>query len=153
MRTIPQERLEVECARVREQCACEAMRRTARSVTKPYEEGLASTGLRATQFPILVALGSMSAVPLTRLAEALAIDRTTLTRNLRILEEQSLVVINDAQDGRVRLVALTATGRRALSDALRRWSTVQGMIEERFGAARLAHLRSALAAFTEAVSI
>lgn len=140
-----------ECARVQATCGCEGVRRAARRVTQHYEQALAPSGLRAPQFPILVALESAGPLPLTRLAAALALDRTTLTRNLRILRERSLVDIVDGDDGRVRVVGLTEEGRRCLRDGLARWRGVQASVQERFGEARLAHLLSELAALMDVV--
>lgn len=143
--------LAADCAQVQSTCGCEGIRRTARTVTQHYEGALAPAGVRATQFPILVALGSVGTVPLTRLADALAIDRTTLTRNLKKLEERSLVDILPAADGRLHLVALTEVGGRVLRESLSRWSEVQASVEERFGKDRLQHLLGELSALMEIV--
>ena len=86
--------LRAGCAEVRAGCACSGLRRAAREITQRYERALAPSGVKATQFPILVALGEGEAIPIVPLAEGLALDRTTLTRNLRILEGRGLVTVD-----------------------------------------------------------
>ena len=64
-------------------CACANLRKAARVVTQAYDKALKPTGLRATQFTVIATLATEGDAPLTRLAEALVMDRTTLTRNLK----------------------------------------------------------------------
>ena len=119
-------------------CACNQLRRSTRAITRLYDAAIAPTGLKVTQLPILVGLGSAGELPVTALAEALALDRTTLTRNLKVLEERALVsVVEDDVDARVRLVSLTAEGSRVLAGALASWKEVQEFVEGRFGGERL----------------
>jgi DNA-binding MarR family transcriptional regulator len=148
---IPTGDLWAACTQVSTTCGCEGIRRTARAVTQHYEDSLAPSGLRATQLPILVALGVAGPIPVTRLAEALVIDRTTLTRNLKALKERSLVDVVDGEDGRVRMVALTPGGQEILKEALEAWGQAQASVEERFGRARLQSLLSELSALRELV--
>ena len=137
------------CAAMRATCACNHLRRAARAVTQRYERDLAPSGLKATQLPILVALAGGGAIPLTPLAEALGLERTTLTRNLRVLEERGLVmIVADPADARLRLATLTDAGADVLSDALARWRQTQDAVTEAFGAPRLAALVSELSSIT-----
>src|SRR5919106_5809931 len=64
-------------------CACRNLRRTARAVTQLYDQTLRPSGLRITQFTLLVAVAISEPVPITRLADALDLDRTTLARDLK----------------------------------------------------------------------
>ena len=126
-------------------CACNQLRRSARTLTRLYDAAIAPSGLKVTQLPILVGLGSAGELPVTALAEALALDRTTLTRNLKVLEERGLVgVVEDGGDARVRLVSLTAEGGRVLAGALAAWKGVQESVEARFGSDRLRALHGEL---------
>ena len=130
-------------------CACESLRRTARAVTRDYERALAPSGLKATQFPILAALAMAGPLPITTLAEALTIDRTTLTRNLKGLADDGDVSIGPgsdaAADRRLRLVALTPRGRERLRRALPLWRQAQQEVTDRYGTERLEGLRRDLA--------
>lgn len=131
-------------------CACNQLRRATRGITALYDAAMASSGLKVTQLPILVGLGSSGDVPVTALAEALALDRTTLTRNLRVLEDRGLIAtVEDADDARVRIVSLTLEGSRVLSGALARWREVQASVEEQYGRERLRALYAELAELTE----
>ncbi len=140
------------CARVRSLCACNGLRRATRAVTARYDAAMAASGLKVTQLPILVALGSAGDLSVTTLADALALDRTTLTRNLKVLESRGLVRTSESEeDARVRMVSLTLEGSRVLSGALERWEQMHRAVEERFGRERLIALYDELAALGEAV--
>lgn len=140
------------CSHMRAACACDRLRRTARGLTQVYEGAVAPSGLKATQMPILVALGSVGDLPLTTLADALSLDRTTLTRNVKVLEVRELVsTAPHADDARVRMISITAEGARVLGAALERWQGVQRTVEEQFGEARLRALYAELQALSAAV--
>ena len=143
-------KLDRDCAEVLATCACESVRRADRGVTALYQHALASSDVRPAQLPILVAAHLAGAVPVTVLAERLSLDRTTLTRNLAVLEAAGLVRLEDHEDRRVRLVVLTPDGRAALEAAIESWRTAQARMTETFGPERLAALVAELAAFAEA---
>jgi DNA-binding MarR family transcriptional regulator len=132
-------------------CACEGLRRTARAITQRYDHTLSPSGLRATQLPILVALAVSGPTPVTPLAEALVIDRTTLVRNLKILETRGLVTSGPGRDGRVRLIWLTTEGRRVLEHARELWQQAQASVAEQFGHDRLQTLLNDLTSLGQAV--
>jgi DNA-binding MarR family transcriptional regulator len=133
--------LRTACAAVRASCACNGLRRAAREMTQRYERALAPSGVKATQFPILVALGEHEEIPIVPLAEALGLERTTLTRNLRILERRGLVTVDAAEhDARMRLASITSDGRRVLARALELWRAEQHAVVEAFGQGRLHEL-------------
>jgi DNA-binding MarR family transcriptional regulator len=141
------------CRRMRAMCACDRLRRSARGMTQVYDAGMGSAGLKVTQMPILVALGAGGDQPVTALAEVLGLDRTTLTRNLRLLEERGLASTRPHEDdARVRMVSITPAGAQELSAALARWEQVQARVEERFGAERLRALYDELEALSAAVA-
>ncbi len=140
------------CAEVRAMCACNQLRRATRGVTALYESALAASRLKATQLPILVALGSSGDLSVSRLADALALDRTTLTRNLKVLEGRGLVRTSESDDdARVRMVCLTLDGSDVLAGALHRWADMQAVVEERFGRRRLEALYGELEALGDAI--
>jgi DNA-binding MarR family transcriptional regulator len=143
--------LRAACAAVRAGCACSGLRRAAREMTQRYERALAPSGVRATQFPILVALGEREEIPIVPLAEGLGLERTTLTRNLRILEGRGLVTVAAAEhDARMRLASITPEGRRVLGHALELWRAEQHDVVEAFGRERLRELFGDLADLTAA---
>jgi len=121
-------------------CACFNLRKAARAVTQMYETALAPSGVHATQFSVLVALAVADGAPLSRVAEALVMDRTTLTRNLRPLERRGWVRSEAGADRRERNLGLTRSGRAALERALPLWQQAQADLQERLGDARWARL-------------
>lgn len=119
------------------ECVCGNLRKAARAVTQVYDEALRPIGLRVTQFGILGATKAMEPVTLSRLADATVTDRTTLTRNLRLLQKKGLIRIQSGDDRREREIALTERGRAALVRGLPLWQeaqvrVVQGLGEERW---------------------
>ncbi len=113
-------------------CVCHALRSSARLVARRYEEALRPVGLKAGQFSIMAALLGRGAVRLTRLANDLGMDRTTLTKDLRPLEKKGLVVsVADEQDARVRGLQLTEQGVDLLRQAVPLWQKVQAEFHQR----------------------
>jgi DNA-binding MarR family transcriptional regulator len=119
-----------ELAEVADGCACKNLRRSARAVTRLYDETLRPSGLRITQFTLLIAVAIGEPVPITRLADALSLDRTTLGRDLKPLTDRGLVAIRAGDDRRTRVVRLTGQGRDALGRAYPLWQSAQARIVE-----------------------
>ena len=133
------------CREVRSMCACNQLRRASRGMTQIYDAVVARSGLKVTQLPILVGLGSAGPLPVTTLADALGLDRTTLTRNLKVLETRGLVAERRPRRGRARAHGgADGAGERVLSEALARWEQVQRSVQERFGEQRLRALYAEL---------
>jgi DNA-binding MarR family transcriptional regulator len=132
----------LDAARLREvarACACANLRKAARAVTQLFDEALAPSGLRATQFTLLVTSRLMGESTINKLAEKMAMDRTTLSRNLKPLVRSGLLEVRSGEDGRTRLVRLTQAGEKALEEAYPLWQqaqreTVSALGEERYEA-------------------
>ncbi|HET7552986.1 MAG TPA: MarR family transcriptional regulator [Gemmatimonadaceae bacterium] len=107
------------------ECHCLAARRTARAITRAFDERLRKHGLRATQFSVLVALELSGAAPISALAEALGMERTTLTRSAALLEKRGWVTSGGTDDRREHQLRLTASGRRKLISAFAAWKAAQ----------------------------
>jgi DNA-binding MarR family transcriptional regulator len=106
-------------------CACANLRRAARAVTQLYDRELRATGLGVTQFTLLQALSRVGEVSQGRLGNALAIDSTTLTRTLGNLRRAGWIAIRPGTDMRVRLISVTASGRRQLERSYPAWERAQ----------------------------
>ncbi len=117
-------------------CTCANLRKAARAVTQVYDQALRPTGLKVTQFTLLATLSNRGDLPLSRLAAALVMDRTTLTRNLKPLVGKGLVRIVQDEDLRVRRISLTDAGGNCLSRALPNWRQAQSRLVEALGHAR-----------------
>src|SRR5919106_4818042 len=81
-------------------CACFNLRKATRAVTQLYDDALRPSGLRCTQFSLLTLLRASGTVAMTELAEDAVMDRTTLARNLDILEREGLVRVRPGEDAR-----------------------------------------------------
>lgn len=117
-------------------CACFNIRKASRVVTQHFDEIMQSSGLRVTQFSILVVIAIRGMPTMSELAEALVMDRTTLTRNLKPLEEQGLVKIVPGTDRRTRAISVTAKGHKTLGKALPLWRKAQGSVTRYLGDTR-----------------
>ncbi|MDB5171614.1 MAG: hypothetical protein JWN51_387, partial [Phycisphaerales bacterium] len=107
-------------------CVCSAMRRASRAVTQHYERAFRGSGLRATQFTLLASLTQTGPLPVSALAAQAGLERTTLTRNLRLLEDKGFVSVRPTEgDQRVRRVELTRAGRSAAAKGLPAWRKAQ----------------------------
>jgi DNA-binding MarR family transcriptional regulator len=99
--------------------------------------------MRATQFTVLAMLSLRGAMTIGKLAEALGAERTTLTRNLALIEEASWVRIQPAEkDARSRVVAVTDQGRAAVVKAFPAWRRAQDRTAAAIGSASAAALQS-----------
>ena len=114
-----------------ENCTCFILRKATRTVTQLFDEVMQPCGLRATQFMLLAAISSMGSVAIRQLSQALVMDRTTLTRNLKPLESQKLVKIVPGEDRRTRNLTLTGKGRKTFKNALPLWRQAQSQVIER----------------------
>ena len=92
------------------ECACFSLRKAARAVTQLYDDALKPARVLATQLPLLATSARLERATVTKLAEAMVMDRTTLTRNLRPLERDGLLRTEPGADRRVREVSLTKKG-------------------------------------------
>lgn len=102
-------------------CASLNFRRTARAVTQLYDAALQESGIRSTQFAILVAIAKNQPVSMGTLAEVLMIDRTTMTRSVQLLNKEGLLTISDRESMRQRFLALTPKGVKTLGRSLPVW--------------------------------
>jgi DNA-binding MarR family transcriptional regulator len=105
----------------------------ARALTQLYDDLLRPSGLRVTQFSILAAIARMGDANLRRLEVALAIDQTTLTRSLNLLEREGVIERASHPDGRVKAMRLTSKGRRALEVARPLWAQAQDKVLRELG--------------------
>ena len=122
--------------RVAAECAVVNLRKTARAVTQFFDEVLGASGLRATQFTVLVAVALADPPTMTRIARALVMDPSTLTRDLRLLERAGMVKTAGGKDRRTRFVTLTPLGRDRLTAALPLWEQAQNQVTRRVGESR-----------------
>jgi DNA-binding MarR family transcriptional regulator len=126
-------------------CNCLAVRQAARHVTQFYDQCLAPTGLRTTQFSILAKLRRLGPMTINTLAADLVMDRTTLGRNILPLERDGLVVVKPgAADRRLKELRLTEAGAESVRAGVKLWASAQARFETTFGPDRATELRHLL---------
>lgn len=131
---------------VRDRCLCLFLQRAARAAARRFDEALRPFGLTNGQFSLLMSLNRPEPAGLSSLAALLAMDRTTLTANLKPLERRGLVrSLTDQKDARRRRLALTPAGSRLLKAALPAWRQTEEATEQAVGVAEAQRLRTLLA--------
>ncbi|MBI3241248.1 MAG: winged helix-turn-helix transcriptional regulator [Chloroflexi bacterium] len=131
---MPKENL-YEFARQAIPCVGFNTRRATRLVTQYYDKALAPTGLRSTQYSLLSGLSMLGEASMQDLAFVLAMDRTTLTRNLSPLLKKGLVKVSVGSDRRARPITVTPKGKTVLENAFPYWQKAQAHIVETLGEA------------------
>ena len=118
-------------------CACGRLRRAARALTQLYDDAMAPSGLRVTQYSLLNTLSTQGAMRINELAKRQLLDRTALSRNLDPLISRGLVAVTPGRDARTRETSLTSKGAAALERARPHWRDAQASVAERIGRAKL----------------
>jgi len=118
---------------IQTKCACTRLRRGSRAITDLYDAALKPAGIKITQFSVLRHVDRLQPVNISRLAAEMALDRSTLGRNLLLLRRDGLVLFSDADDMRQWSIELSAKARRLLERALPLWQSAQARIERTLG--------------------
>jgi len=130
-----------QCMDIGQTCTVFNLRKASRVVTQLYEEIMKPSGILPTQFTLLVASRAWGPITISSMAEALVMDRTTLTRNLKPLEREGLLLVLPGKDDqRSREVSLTSKGLKQLKQALPLWNEAQRKVRQSLGAPRLEQL-------------
>lgn len=115
---------------VRDTCLCLHLQRSARVVARRFDEALRPLDLTNGQFSLLMSLNRPEPARMRGVAGLLAMDRTTLTANLKPLERRGLLKIAvDRDDKRGRLLTLTAKGRALLAAAMPIWTRTHAELD------------------------
>jgi DNA-binding MarR family transcriptional regulator len=122
-------------------CASFNFRRTARAVTRLYDAAMQKSGIRSTQFAILVGIAKNQPVAIGALCEILVLDSTSLTRSLRLLQKQGMITAPKRSTMRRRFLELTPKGERTLALALPYWRKTQSEFQTAVGPNYWSNLR------------
>jgi len=117
-------------------CLCATLRRAARALSQIYEEALRPAGLRGSQFTILQTLSLAGELTQGQMAHVLAMDSTTLTRTLAIMERQGWISRRRGADRREWRIQLSKAGRTKFGRALPRWQKTQSLVRKKLGERR-----------------
>lgn len=132
---------------VRDHCLCLAAQRAARALARRFDEAFKPAGITSGQFSLLMSLNRPEPPTIGAVAGLLAMDRTTLTANLKPLERRGLVaLVTDEKDRRSRRIRLTDAGMAVLAAALPIWADTHAEIDRALGDGPAADLRGGLRA-------
>ncbi len=122
-------------------CACANLRTVSRSLTQLYNQLLQPTGLKITQYYMLVNIYQYKKLSISELSDVMMLDQTTITRNVNVLVKNEFVQVErDDHDSRSKCVSLTSIGVKKLSEATPIWMKVQEKIENEIGTDNYEHL-------------
>ena len=116
------------CLSMARNCAAYNLRRVTRLVTQTFDQALQPVGLRVTQFSLLVSFLLAPGSNLAQRSKWLGMDRTTLSRNLGLLEKKGLVRTSPGEDRREHLVEMTPRGKAAVLQAMPLWHQAQDRV-------------------------
>ena len=125
-------------------CLCGNLRRAGRLVTKIYDTHLGAIDIKVTQYTMLLAVQRLGPVTISALADETILERTTCTRNLKILEAKALIRLRQGQDKRMKQVVLTPLGRQRIKEARPLWEAAQKELFQAIGEASSLTLLSGL---------
>ncbi|WP_148862966.1 MarR family winged helix-turn-helix transcriptional regulator [Marinobacter fonticola] len=134
-------------------CLCRKARMVDRMITRAYDDALRPIDLRITQFTLLAAIGYGGPNSISELADWLAMERTTLTRNLKLLEQNEFIAMGAGSHHRSRAIKLTAPGKNKLEQAYPLWQAVQEKFRESLGSEGWSHAHDTLAQLADAKSM
>lgn len=118
-------------------CVCFNLRKASRLLSQLYDQALKPTGLKVTQFTLMMAVAGNDSITIGKLARPLGMDRTTLSRNARLLEKKGLLKIGEGGDRREQILNLTEKGAGLLLEAIPLWERVQKRLAGEMGEKRL----------------
>jgi DNA-binding MarR family transcriptional regulator len=124
-------------------CTCFKLRKLTRTMSRLYDQHMATVGLKTTQYSVLTN-AARAALPVAELADRLGTERTTLTRNLKPLIEAQWITLEPGADSRQRIVTLTDAGRVKVKEAYVAWRAAQTEFENLLGADAVRSLHAQL---------
>ena len=135
-------------------CACANLRKTARIVTQVYEKQMQPTGLKVTQYYMLVNIARHKETSISKLGEIMLLDQTTITRNINILKKSGYVnITKDINDSRTKSISITDTGLVKLEEATPIWLQIQEKVEKNMGKEKYKDLLEALKNLQESIEL
>ena len=122
-----------KAAEMGRQCMCFNIRKSTRLITTYYDRIIGAAGIKTTQLSLLMTLLLREKANISQLANMLGMDRTTLSRNVRLLEQKGLISVSTGEDKREQCVDITDKGREVLDIAIPLWEKAQAEVKGQFG--------------------
>ena len=133
-------------------CLCATLRRASRTLSQRYDKAMRPLGITITHFTILQALSLTGEVLQGRLGDILAMDSTTLTRTLAIMNRHGWITARPGTDRRERWVSLSKSGEAEFNRVLPHWKTAQAQVHTQLGEKRWHNFTNLLNEVTSAVT-
>jgi DNA-binding MarR family transcriptional regulator len=130
-------------------CACTTLRKASRAISRVYDAALADVGLSTPQLAILRAVSRNDGQPLSRLAEELVMDRTSLYRALTPMVRSGWIRIEDTGSGRIKRAFLNGPGREVTAAAAPAWDAAQARVVGALGVERWRELSESIKALAD----
>ncbi len=115
------------------ECTAFNLKKATRIVQNLFDEAFKPIGLEGTQYTVLGHIFVHGPISLTKLAELMHVDRTTLARNLKPLEKRGLLEIKPGSDRRAKIINITDSGKEVMAEALPLWKKTQKEIKTALG--------------------
>ncbi len=125
-------------------CSSLKLRQVSRRVSQMFDEYVAQAGLKTTQYSLLSHIVRLGPVQPGKLAAAMEMEASTLTRNLQVLVAQGWAEIMEGTDGRSRLVQATSEGVKMQAAAKKQWARAQQAFNEQLGEPLVSRLHAVL---------
>lgn len=114
-------------------CVLTNARKAARSVSRFYDQMARKTGFTSGQFSVLITVREHDGLTTAELAERLSMERTTLVRNVALLEKKGFLISKPAEDSRGKAFSVTGQGNKLIENALPLWREAQGRVKDLLG--------------------
>jgi DNA-binding MarR family transcriptional regulator len=134
-----------ELAKIGLSCIQFNLKKTARRISAYYDQVLLPSGLKSTQFSVLIVVASEEARSITGLSRLVDVDRTTLQRSLEVLHRDGLISIEREDKGNIRFVSITGHGKKKLEAAIPLWKAAQDTLDKALGSENIKKLLRVLA--------
>jgi len=134
-------------------CTNFKLRQLTRRVSHHYDLELAKTGLKTTQYSLLSHVAKMGPINPGKLAQAMTMDASTLTRNLKPLIDAGWITLEPGADARSRLVVISSEGLAMRAQAKRHWKAAQDSLNRLLGVEHVAALHALLDASLDSLSL
>lgn len=125
------------------ECYCKKIRQITSQITKLYDQHLKEASLTCQQFSTLECIRAIEPASVTELSKRMSLDRTSLSRNLKIMKSNSLIE-DHAKGGRSRRIVLSEHGKEVLREAEKQWEKAQAALESMLDSQQLTHFREML---------
>jgi DNA-binding MarR family transcriptional regulator len=127
-------------------CVAYNLRKSSRIVSKIYEHEMRAAPIRGPQFSLSIMIAKRGTITISDLAREIGADRTTLTRNLKLLEQNGVIRITPGEDSRKRVVTLMPKGEQAIRASYKHWKKAQSKVVKALGLERWLRMQTDLSA-------